>query len=124
MWLSQFGEDPSLAFLPQPVALATDGDGRREVQEPIQDRRCQYLVSEDVAPLAVGLARDQDDRSSTIGPADQLEQELRGHPIQEKVAHFVQSEQLRSTEGVEPVVQPILFGISVQLLQQVDDVVT
>jgi len=53
--LGQCGEDTSLAFLPQPIALAADVDRRREVQEPVQDGRCKYLVGEDVAPVAIGL---------------------------------------------------------------------
>ena len=59
--LGQFGEDTSLAFLPQPIALAADVDRRREVQQPVQDGRCKYLVGEDVAPVAIGLVRGEDD---------------------------------------------------------------
>jgi len=52
--------------------------------------------------------------------SDQLKQELGCHAVQWKVPHLVQDEQLGTAEGVEPMVQPVLFGIAVQLVEQVD----
>ena len=44
-------KDTSLALLSQAEAVAADGDGRRVVQQAVQDGGGQYLVSEDVAPF-------------------------------------------------------------------------
>ena len=74
----QLGEDASLTFLTQPITLAADVDGRREMQESIQDGRCQDLIGEDIAPLAIGLVAGQDDRAPAITATDGLKQELSG----------------------------------------------
>jgi hypothetical protein len=46
--LGQLSEDTGFAPLAQPVALASDIDGRREVQQPVEDRCSQNLIGEDV----------------------------------------------------------------------------
>ena len=113
--LGQLGEDAGLAFLPQPVALAADVDRRREVQQPVQDGGRQDLVGKDVAPVAVGLVRGQDDRAAAVAAADELEQELGGHAVEREVAHLVQDQQLGPAEGVQAVVKAVLLGVPVEL---------
>ena len=60
------GQQAGLALLLEPVALALDVDDRRVVQQPVEDRRGDDLVAEDVAPAGEALVRGDEDRAALI----------------------------------------------------------
>ena len=75
-------EHTSPALLSQAEAVASDGDGRRVVQQAVKDCGGQYLVSEDVAPLTEGFVAGEDDAPPLIAAADELKQKLGDHSVQ------------------------------------------
>ena len=58
-----------MAFLPEPVALATDVQQVAVMQQPVQDGRGDDGVAEKLTPLAEALVGGQDDAAPLI-PAD------------------------------------------------------
>jgi len=78
-------EDARLALLAEAIALPADVDGGGVVQEPVEDRRGEYLVGEDVAPVAVALVAGDDQARLPVPAADELEEELRGEAVEREV---------------------------------------
>ena len=58
---SRGGTQSRLAAVFQPIALPTDVDGRRVMQQPIQNRGRDDWIAEDRSPVPVALVRGQDD---------------------------------------------------------------
>ena len=67
------GEYPGLAFLPEPVALATDVQHVAVVQEPVQDGRGDHGVAQQFAPLGEALVGGQNDAAPLVAGRDQGE---------------------------------------------------
>jgi hypothetical protein len=75
-------------------------------QEPVEDRRGEDLVAEDLAPFAEGLVRGQDDRTPLVSLGDHLEDQVRLGAFEGLVAHLVDHENARPQIGAEFVDQP------------------
>lgn len=62
-------QEAGLDLLLEPVAVAADGDGDPVVQEPVEDRRGDDPIPEDVPPVGEALVGGEDHRDSgdTIG---------------------------------------------------------
>jgi hypothetical protein len=58
------------------VAGPVDGDDLAVVQQPIQDRRGEYVVAEYAVPLAEGLVAGQQDRAALRAAGHQLEDQV------------------------------------------------
>ena len=54
-------QEPRLALLLQPIALALDVDRRRVVEQPVEDRGRQDLVVEDLTPVQEALVAGEDE---------------------------------------------------------------
>ena len=66
--LCQVAKDPRLALLAQAEAVAADVDGRRVVQQSIQNGRGEHVVGEDIAPLTEGLVAGENDVGLASSP--------------------------------------------------------
>ena len=55
-----------MAFLPEPVALATDVQHVAVMQQPVQDGRGDDSVAEQLAPFAESLVGRQDDAATLV----------------------------------------------------------
>ena len=56
------GKEPLLPPFFQAVAVAFDVNRGAVVENPIQHRRSDHMVAEDLSPLPVGLVRGEDRR--------------------------------------------------------------
>jgi hypothetical protein len=56
------GEEPLFPPFFQAVAIAFDVNRRTVMEDPIQHRRSDHMVAEDLSPLPVGLVRGEDRR--------------------------------------------------------------
>ena len=87
-------EDPGLSFFFEPVALATDIDDTRVMQQPVQQGGCQDLIGEQLTPFAERFVAGQDDGALFITFGYQLEQEGGDGAFQRQIAHLIEDEQL------------------------------
>jgi transposase len=69
------------------------------VQQPVQQRRRQYFVSQQGAPLGERQVARQYDRAPLVAQRHQLEERLRLLPAQPRVAHLVDHQQLLRAFG-------------------------
>ena len=60
--------ETGLMVVAEPVALAADGDRRRPVEEPVQQRGGERRVGEDLIPLAKALVTGGHDRLLLLVP--------------------------------------------------------
>jgi len=75
-------EAAGLRLVLQAVALTADVDTDREVEQAVDDGGSSELVTEDLAPLAVGLVRGDDDAALRVALGDKLEEEADGDRVQ------------------------------------------
>src|SRR5947208_588512 len=101
-------EEPGLQLLAQPVALASDVDGDRVVEETVEDGGGDHGVPEDVAPCAEALIARQDDRAPLVAAGDELEEEIGAVAVDRDVADLVDDQQRRLGEELQTLVEPIL----------------
>src|SRR3982751_372610 len=62
------GQQTGLALLLEPVALALDVDDRGVVEQPVEQRRGDDLVAENLAPAGEALVGGQQDRAALVAP--------------------------------------------------------
>ena len=67
------GEQARLAFFPEPVAFAADGQDIAVVQQPVQDGRGDDFISQELSSLAKALVRSQDDGAPLVAGRHQSE---------------------------------------------------
>jgi hypothetical protein len=65
-FLSARRHQVGLTAILQPVTLAANVDGRRVMQQPVQDRRCDNRIAEDRSPVSVAFVRGQNDAPTFI----------------------------------------------------------
>lgn len=75
------------------------------VEEAVKDGGGEDLVAEDLAPLAEGLVRGQDDRAFLVSLGDHLEDQVRLGPLQGLVADLIDDEYAGPQVGAELVEQ-------------------
>ena len=68
-------EQPGLLFLAETIALPFDVDGGRVMKQPIEDRRGEDLVVEDLAPVDEALVAGDDEAGSFVAPDEQAEEQ-------------------------------------------------
>jgi hypothetical protein len=61
--------------------MATDVDGGREVKQPVRDGGSEYMVGEDVSPLAEEPVAGGDDAALAVAAADELGEEPADEPM-------------------------------------------
>ena len=89
------GTSPALRRFLQPIALAANVDGRRVMQQPVQDRCGDDRITEDRSPVPVALVRGQDDAPAFVPCTHQLEENRRSQIVQRQIAHFVDHQNFR-----------------------------
>ena len=94
----------------QPVGVATDVDGDRMVQDPVEDGRGDHPVAKDVPPTAEALVAGQDHRPPLVATTDELEEEVGPGPVDGQVADLVDDEEARDGVDLETILQPPLRG--------------
>ena len=75
-------EQSRLLLLAQSIALALDHQRVTVVQEAIEDRRGQHVVTEHRAPLGDDLIGRDSEAAPLVAPRDQLEKEMRAAPLE------------------------------------------
>src|SRR5215469_11761040 len=58
----------------QPIAFATDVDGRRVMEQPVQDRGRNNRIAKDGTPVGIAFVGSQDDAAAFVAGADQLKE--------------------------------------------------
>src|SRR5579862_2722251 len=71
------GKQASLSPILQTVTLAADVDGRRMMQQPVQNRGRDDRIAEDRTPVAVTFIGSKNDAAAFVASADQLEKDRR-----------------------------------------------
>ena len=71
------GDDSGLSPVLQTVGLTPDVQNMCMVQQSVQKRRCQHIVTEQFSPAAEILVAGQDDAAMLISLRDQAEEQLR-----------------------------------------------
>jgi len=56
------GKESLLPLFFQAVAVAFDVNRRTVIEDPIQHRRSDHMVAEDLPPLSIGFVRGEDRR--------------------------------------------------------------
>src|ERR1700741_3792248 len=90
----------------QPIALSPNVDGRRVMQQSIQNGGRDDRVSEDRTPVPVALVRSQDDAASFVPCTHQLEENRGPQIIQRQVTDFVDHQNFPRQINVPPAVPP------------------
>ena len=66
-------DQPRLALLAEPVALALNGQRDAVVEDAVEDGSGEHVVAEDLAPLSEGLVAGDEQRAAFVAAADELE---------------------------------------------------
>src|ERR1044071_9962164 len=83
----------------EPVGIAPDVQRDGVVEDPVQDRRGDDPVTENVPPTAEALVAGQDHGATLVAAADELKEQVRPLPINGQIADLVHDEQ--AGHGVE-----------------------
>jgi hypothetical protein len=81
------------------------------------------VVREDIAPLVEGFVAGQDNAAALalVAAGNQLEQELSGTLVEGETAHFVEDEDVWTTQGLHALGQAVGPGIVGELVEQIGD---
>src|SRR5437867_8830679 len=99
------GQKTRLPLFFKAVALAFDVDDGGVVQQAVEDGGGDDPVAEDFPPDSERLVGGDQDGALLIAARDELEEEVRRHPVDGQVANLVEDEQLRLNEELEPLLQ-------------------
>jgi len=75
------------------VGRTLEGDDVGVVNDPVDHRGGDGLVSEHVAPAGEGKVAGQDQRGVFIARGNELEEQVRGVLLERDLAHFVDDQQ-------------------------------
>jgi hypothetical protein len=64
------------------------------LDEPIDERRGDHGVAEDLAPLFERAGRGDDDRAALVAAREEREQQVRGLALERQVADLVDDQQV------------------------------
>src|SRR4051812_6001461 len=78
------------------------------MQDAVEDRRGEHVVSEDLAPEAEGLIAGDEQRSTLVAAADELEDEIGAVATEGQISELVDNEQLGSAEPLQLLIEAIL----------------
>src|SRR5216683_1906662 len=124
-WIDQgaggHAEDAGTLLVFESIALTTDVDGGRVVEQAVDDGGSGDLVSENSAPLGVGLVRGDDDAALGVALGDELEQETGRDLVQGQVSHLVEDEQGRHAELDQSFTETVFLNVAGELVEQLGD---
>ena len=72
------------------------GSGRSTLCTSPQDGRRQHRIATDFAPFAEALVRGEGEAAGFVAGADHAEEQVRLHPVEGEVAHFINAQELRA----------------------------
>src|SRR5262247_1883294 len=76
------------------------------MEQAVEDRSRDDRVAEDGAPFAVAFVRRENDASSFVTGADQLEENRCAQIVKWQISHLVNDENLRGQIDAQPAIQP------------------
>ena len=82
-------DEAGFEFVLQPVGIAPDVDRDRVVQHPVEDRRRDHRVTEDVAPAPKTLVAREDQGAPLVPPTDELKEEIGAGAVDGQVADLI-----------------------------------
>src|SRR5919197_3891155 len=88
-------------LVPQPVAVSLEGQDLGVVDEPVDHRRGDDLVAEDLAPARERLVRGDDHRGPLVARRDQAEHQVRRLGVEGDVADLVDDDQRHEAEPAQ-----------------------
>jgi hypothetical protein len=98
-------------MLAQPVARSLDLDHHGMVQEPVEERRCDDGVAEDLAPFRKTAVGGQDHSAPLVAGIDELEEQIAAAGGDRQVADFVDDQQRAAAQEADFLAQGALaFG--------------
>ena len=100
-------QQPRFLFLPQPVALPLDIQGRGMVQEPVEDGRGQDMIIEDLAPVGEALVVGDDQAPPLVAPDQEPEEQAGLLPRERQIAQLVEDEQPGIDQLLQGSLQPV-----------------
>src|SRR5712691_4845250 len=83
-----------LALHPEPIAIALNDHRVAVVQEPVEDRRSENVVAEDLAPLPDELVGGDEKAALLVAASDELEEEMRRSLLEGQIAELVDDQEL------------------------------
>ena len=89
------------------------------MEQAVEDRSRDDRVAEDRAPFAVALVRSENDASSFVTGADQLEENRRAQIVERQISHLVDDEDFRGQIDSQPAIQPSFALSSPQIRHQI-----
>src|SRR5262249_45194158 len=109
------------SMVPQAITLAADGDDRRVVQEPVENRRGAGHVSNELAPIFQGAITGHQRAASLVPPHDDLEQRFATAFGQILHAHVINDEKIRFEVLVQDAVLPFECLVLEEVPHDVED---
>src|SRR6202140_2073663 len=103
-FLSSGWHQSGFAAILQPVTFTPNVDGRRVMQQPVQNRRGDDRITEDRSPVPVTLVRGQDDAPAFVPRAHQLKEYRRSQIVQRQIPDFVDHQNFRCQVHAHPAI--------------------
>jgi hypothetical protein len=82
------GEQTSFPSVLQAITFTSGANGRRMVQQPIQNRGRDDGIAKDRSPISVAFVGSQDDAAAFVTSTDQLKEDGCAHVIQRLTTLF------------------------------------
>src|SRR5579863_3558181 len=89
------------------------------MEQAVEDRSRDDRIAEDRAPFAVALVRSENDASSFITGADQLEENRRAQIVEWQISHLVNNEDFGCEIDSQAAIQPSFAVSSPQIGHQI-----
>src|SRR2546427_727942 len=87
-------EHARFALHSEPIAVALGEQGVAVMQQPIEDRRSEDVIAEDLAPLTDKLVGGDEKAALLVAASDELEEEMRRSLLEGQIAELVEDEEL------------------------------
>ncbi len=92
-------DKPRFQFLLEPIGMASDIDGDRMMEHPIQNRGRQDPVPKHFAPGTEALITRENHRALLVAARDELEKHIGSGPVHRQITNFIDDQQ--AWDGVE-----------------------
>ena len=78
------------------------------VKDPVEDRRSDYWISENLTPVTIGLIRRENYRRLLVSSGNQLKETMGTFTVEGKLPHFIDNKERELIECLDPLLKSIL----------------
>jgi hypothetical protein len=104
-------------------AVVSGLDDVAVVGQPIEQRGRHLGVPEDARPFTEGQVGGDDDRSTLVEPADEVEQELTTGLSEWQIAEFIEDDEVHTGQLISKSTLPSVTGLGLEPVDEIDHVV-